>query len=236
MKNSFIKTTLLASVMFGVGVLNADIDMHLQFDQAKDSNGDAAPSSTLFFLVADTAGDGFSGESSSIGTGLGNMLAGDDYYYFDGDGGDDLILWRGDGSIMNFDGMFMADPTALNLGNYDGNVWSAGDRLAVVWMPDLNVDSSFTSDGDLFGLFSPDEATSGGDLWITPTDNSNSYWLQAFTEDSIMLPAGPGTGNLSSDTFIANSFIGAAVPEPSTYALVLGFLGMGVFFVRRRLR
>lgn len=233
---SSVIVLMTSSALFGT------VSFDLQLELLRDSGGNASPLSTLFLLIADTDGDGIDPlAGANIGSGLSSQLGSN--VFFDGSSGglgvDDRILWRSDlgqGSkpldpgvlgINITDGSF----TPLSTGTGSAGDWEVGDRLWAVWLPELSIVSTTLVDGTSFGKFSPSNDVSmlsGGNTWVTPVNGNTTHLLYGF--DS-------GAGKLGPiNTNLADFQATMTVPEPSTYALLLGAFGLVFVYFKKRKR
>jgi hypothetical protein len=212
---------VIAALLGGVSFAQAAITLETEFATLYDANGTTPiGAGKIGILVADTDGTGITNALNSILT-EGTFLGGNS---------DDLIV-AVFSSINNVNG----DPSTSGFSNisnltYSGN-FSAGDSLYLLWFPTITVAGSTVIDGTVYGIYRSDtiNSASGANIaFIAPPDNG-SYTLAAYLES-----IAPGSGVTAQD-FTASQV--AAVPEPSTTAILV-MLGIGgiLFQFRRRLK
>ena len=101
---------------------------------------------------------------------------------------------------------------------------SGNEEVAiVVWNSQTSL-----AEGDNYVVFTPSLAggeLSGGDEWVIPVSNENSY--KFFGTNTAY------EGNLDTSFFTLSKTV-TAVPEPSTYAVIFGALALGFVVYRRR--
>ena len=124
-----------------------------------------------------------------------------------------------------------------NLGPYSysgsGGSLAQGDELALRWFPDLTLteynNGQLPAAGDHYGTYSAGSTTpaDGGNAWVVPSDTGTTLDLDFYTSDS------GGGGNEAPSAGFASSTI-AAVPEPTSFAFMLGSIAVGAVFLRRR--
>ena len=206
---------LLASIVWGVMTAFANISITFIAENIRIDATSNAPSNSLGLLVADTNNDGF-----------GNFQPGnidiDDFI----DGGDDMVIFRTSPQFSDTTTGFFDTTPVLTF----RNGWNEGDPLAFFWLPELTLINTSVLPGDKYGLYAPiaGEESDGSQPWLTPGDLTAGYTLAFLTNDAVEF----GTGsNLPSAAF-ANLLV---IPEPQTYALILGGLTvLGLLIVRRR--
>lgn len=200
-----------------------DVSLRLKTDLLQTSTlGQAAPTSTLVILVADTSGNGFASlTGSSLGSGTGNVFSSG--FTLNG-ASDDLVLWRGDLSAFGTPGVLNESLFTLTLGTYGGRTWNAGDGLALLWFPSLDLSSTTASVGTSYGF-----VTGGTTAWTTPAGGSSAEDLFIFTSNSAV----NGVGSSSPSLLVASQTV-SAIPEPATNAALAAFAALGVAWYRRR--
>jgi len=206
-----IKTLLLLlPVLVLASPARASVSIDFNVDSVRNSLGIAVDTTSLGFLVADTAGDGF-GTISSGGISVGDYV-----------GSNDLIIYRADFSAFGTPGVWSQTTGALTL----SGGWSANDNIAFVWMPTLAISSNSVGAGVSYGLMS------NPGVWVTPNDGSQTtipYQLISTTNNALFTS---NDATLSISDLQSNASL-TTVPEPSTYALLLTGLGT-IYFLRRR--
>jgi PEP-CTERM motif len=106
---------------------------------------------------------------------------------------------------------------------------SAQGTLGQDYVVDLN-----NGTGTIFNLVLDTRSTlfSGNTAAIDPR---SSFWFETFLGPFPCLTCGDFAGSLTISDPSSTSGVSAAVPEPSTWAMmILGFLGVGIFTYRRR--
>lgn len=99
---------------------------------------------------------------------------------------------------------------------------TAGDQILLRWF-DLPSNTVTASAGSRYGQIRFESSTSdGSSAWVVPSDGA--------TIDLVFLTAKAG-GNSSDSLGVASAVV---IPEPSTYAFILGGLTLGVVALRRR--
>jgi hypothetical protein len=149
--------------------------------------------------------------STTAGIGFGNTLSAGSLNLGDLLSGTYQILGRAEAD-SSFGTTGSANLT-LTSGQYPN--LSTGDQLAIAWFPTLTAASSFSLiNGVSYGLFTVNASTA----WQVPAGGS--------TLPTINVPDGIQAAFLST----------SAIPEPSTYAALLGVAVLGLAFHRRRRR
>ncbi|QYM77608.1 PEP-CTERM sorting domain-containing protein [Horticoccus luteus] len=165
-----------------------------------DGSGTMVPAGALVLLVADTNQDDFAAFTAGSSLAVGSYL-----------NGDDQILGRAfTDSDATVAASFASIPLASNPSPGAFTALTTGDRLALVWFPQLDASTLFLSNGDAYGLFSSLSTTADGDPWTVPgaggTIMINFLTLSVGGEH----PETDGHAPL------------AAIPEPATFTLGLG--------------
>lgn len=167
-----------------------------------DGSGTMVPAGALVLLVADTHQNDFAAFTAGSSLSVGSYL-----------NGDDQILGR---AFADSEATAAASFTSIPLANNPSpgpfTSLTTGDRLALVWFPQLNVSSLVLGNGDAYGLISSRSTSDDGDPWTVPgaggTIMINFLTLFAGGEH----PETDGYAPLT------------AIPEPATFALGLGFI------------
>ena len=188
-------------------VCAAEVTITASAGRLFDADGNQLPSGRLVLLIADTAQDGFGTFISGRGLTAGSFLNGDDQ----------IVGRMFTDSLGETAGQFNAVQLSADL--------SAGDALAVAWFSTLNGSSAKLSPGDRYGLVfgsTPDD----GDPWEVPTAGSviSIYFLTSSA----------GGSHLDTEAYATHTV--SAIPEPSTYAALLGLAALGFTVYRRRHR
>ena len=231
MKTLFRFKPLLLLVALGPARLLAQgVSFDLQVDLLQTATaGVALPLTGLVLLAADTGNNGFGPVTvTSIGSGTGNVFSSG--LTLNGAAGDDLILWRSDLSGgFNLAGLLLAAPS-LTRGTYGDVTWGTGAPLALLWFPNLTIDSTNTVAGTPYGLVSGGSAL--GQPWVTPGDVS-AYQLYFITTNDTNTTGLDGT---SLPSLLVASHTVSAIPEPATTAALVGLGVLGFAMHRRRRR
>jgi hypothetical protein len=208
MKNLFLGI----GAVFAVSQLGAAVAISFNIDSVFTSSGASVPTSGLGMLVADTTGDGF-------GAILEGSLASGALV-----GSSDLIVYRASFETFGTNGVWSELASNLSL---SGN-WTANDRLAFVWFPTLTISSLTASNSISYGLLSDVS-------WVTPADgsfNETTYQSITTTNNGFFTP---NSATLSIPDSMARALLTVgAIPEPSTFALLAGVVGLGFASSRRR--
>jgi hypothetical protein len=122
--------------------------------------------------------------------------------------------------------------TAFDIPSSVLSTFSTGDEIALRWFPQITLQQyesgALPMTGYVFGTYSPSGGDpDGGDTWTVPADGSLIN-LDFYTMNS------DGGGNESALDGTASDVVVSAVPEPSTYLLVL--LGLPLLFWAYRRR
>lgn len=108
--------------------------------------------------------------------------------------------------------------------------WTTGDPLQIYWFPTLTTAATAPGYGTPYGSFRTDALQDNDGCtisWVTPSDGGVGDTLNFLTGvNSSYNPASAGyaTG------------LTAAVPEPSTYAMVFGVICLAGAIIRRKIR
>lgn len=211
---------VLCSTVSMLGFARATVTLDFQAEVLRTSLATGATpilQSSLILILADTTQNGFGTLQAGSSIGINQLVAGTD----------DRIVGIFNATLWGENGVFQNPAFSPDLSSVTG--WTAGDPLALVWLPTLNISSTSLTGGDSYGVFapaSPFSGSSGSDNWITPTDGNPGTFL-FFTDTASTL----GTGVFPSSSGQANLVV-SAVPEPSRALLLL--FGLGVCVLRRR--
>ncbi len=198
-----------------------NVSFDIEADLLKNSTangGGAMPTTGICLLVASTTDASFvttlnAGQSLAVGSFL--------------NGGDDQILFKMDLSTNGTPGVFGENPT-INTANFSANL-DGNDPLILYWFPTLTTASNtIPATAVPYGQFRTTTTQDGGQSWVMPAATTNNYRLYFKTTDGAIFP---GTHDAAES--LAN--LSTAVPEPSTYAVVM-LAGLGGVLLRRRLR
>lgn len=195
------------------------VTLQLNFGDFYSSDGVFATPGSKAILVVDAGQNGFVGDyltatadySGFAGTTLaeGNLIGGS---------GDDEIVYAGD--IVDDSGITgIADSITFNL---DGGI-DQGDELGLYWFPTVST-GSISGAVDEYGFFrsdSPSTVIDNSIAFVVPPDGTFS--LAALTPSA------------TSQSSLTNGDL-TAIPEPSSYATIVGLLGLAYAVSRRRRR
>ena len=126
--------------------------------------------------------------------------------------GDDIVLASFGLDSATAGGISGANSN-VNVINFSGDL-GVGDGLALRWYPTLKVDSPVVA-GNRYGQFTDSS-------WVLPSDGG-SIGLQ-------FLNVASGAGTFANSLAVST---GTVVPEPSTYAAILGLATLGLVGFRR---
>jgi len=157
-----------------------------------------------------------------------------DLYVGLGANANSLAMITSGGTVTTF------DTTGAGLNNPNGLVFGANGDLYVVNRNDPSVEqialnqvgTTFISSNPALGLNSPKDLAfdANGDLYVT--DNGNNTVTEYNAAGDLI---NTYSTDLDGPCYLAISPADLAVPEPSTYAMLFGGLGLLYYFNRRRL-
>jgi hypothetical protein len=178
-----------------------------------------AAAGSLVLLVADTTGAGFDALDSGPIT-VGSLID---------QAGNDLVVGQFSLSAAS---IFTQNEPTLNASQaftLSGN-WTAGDPLAIYWIPTLTTASTTVGSGVAYGEYTDITGLNGSAAWITPS-NGSTYGPMLFSTSGVF-----GTGNVAASTGYASHFTSSqvTVPEPALGALLAGGLGLLAAAITRR--
>lgn len=208
--------SLVGFFFIGPISVNAGVTVSLSVDSVYTATGDLPEAEGLGLLIAGLGGANFdsfafnAGDSIELGSSIGSSFR---------------IIHRADFSANHalFPGVWSESTGSLSL----GGGWNAGDILAFVWLPTLNIVSTTVSEGSTYGL-----ATYSG--WVTPNDGGSiSYQLLSDGGYGLFEFEAGTTLQLPDNQLRANHVV-SAVPEPSAFALIAGAAGLAFVSGRRR--
>lgn len=210
---------VLAACNVFVGAASAyNVTFDIQADLLKTSTGAAMPTTGICLLVASTSNAAFGTINAGASLTVGSFL----------DGGDDQILFKMDLSTNATPGSFVGAPSILTQNfsaNLDGN-----DPLVLYWFPTLSMASNtIPNTATQYGSFRTTTTQDGGQSWVMPGATTSGYRLYFLTQDAAIY--GPGS-HLPAES---RASFTTAVPEPSTYAMLL-LAGLGGVVLRRRVK
>lgn len=194
-----------------LGLTAHAVTISINGELIKDSEGSAAPQTSLVLFLASTSDSTFN-QLFPGSVGVGDLI------------GDELVIGRFDLSNAGTDGVLFGASTGDVPLSLNEN-WSADDPIALAWFPNLNSAATSITVSETYGLFT-DPSGSFGASWLTPA--SGDVFLEFDTEDASALFA---DGNIPADAGIASLNV---VPEPSTYAALVGICALGLALYRRR--
>jgi hypothetical protein len=177
-----------------------------------------APGGSLVLLVADTTGGGFGNLSQGAIT-VGSIIS---------HTSNDLIV--GQFSLTPASPFTQNEPVLNASGPFTlSGGWAAGDPLAIYWIPSLTSANTTVGGGVAYGEYTDPTGLHGSAAWITPSNGSTANTM-LFSTSGVF-----GTGNVAASTGYASKLTtSAAVPEPSTFALLGGAMGLTAAALRRR--
>jgi hypothetical protein len=208
----------VATVVALTVTAQAAVTLDFQADQLRNAAGVPLSEGALVVIVADTLRDGFSSLVDGGSLTINGILGGLDDRVI---GKYDLSVWEGDGVFQNPGGA----AGQFEMGNYTN--WNTGDPLAIYWFPTLTVGDQTVLAGTAYGRFLGPTG-SGGESWLTPTDNSPQVYTFFTTEGSTL-----GTGSFPANAGDASSTV-SAVPEPSVSVLAMAGAMFAMLGRRRR--
>jgi hypothetical protein len=193
----------------------ADVSINIgQIGELRNSAGSVIDVGSLGILVADQSNNGvLNAFQTTLMTGQ-----------FVGAGSDDRIL--GVYSAVNVGSGAVGFDFSSTTWTYSGS-FGQNDNLYFLWFPTISVGGSQVSAGTQYGQFRSDTKDDGGDIaWVAPADGSSNsiYSLTA------ALGGSPAVSNVEFTATLT------AVPEPSSYAALLGACSLGFGLLRRRKR
>ena len=209
-------TTLIASLLFSVSTFAA-YQVDLSIGAFFNADGTLVDEEYCYALIADVNDKGFgslellSGDTFTTGSFINSS---NDYLTITtgnlaGDDWEDPIPFLASGSItLNNDVLGLEGDEEVAI-----VVWNSQTSLA---------------EGDNYVVFTPSLVggdLSEGDAWIIPVSNEDSYSFYG-TNTAYY-------GNLDTSFFTLSKTV-AAVPEPSTYAVIFGAIALGFVAYRRR--
>ncbi len=209
-----MKKFLIAAAMLCIALasLRADVTIKFSGDSLLDNHGQPLANGSLVILLADV------GTSSTSPTSFETLVPGTlgigDYL----NGGRYQVLGRTYVDELSFEGQFAGIADSLSLGSGNFPHLNTGDQLAVAWFPTLIGSEHFgVPDYELLVGYSYGLYTLANDpFWQVPADGT------ILADNYAIVPGGT-----------AASYTVSAIPEPSTYAALLGLAVLG-FAVHRR--
>lgn len=180
--------------------------IHMDAEVLKTADGTPMPTTGLIVLTAGFSGS-FTGPTATSFTGI-----------------DEILLMKWDLSSFETEGVFSDVTIDLQV---DAG-WNAGVPLMLYWYPTLTLDSTEPGLGTSFGQYSDALGIDGSAPWVMPAA-AETVSLKFFTADATFLSAG---GSNSADAGRASLTVEAAIPEPSSVALLCS----GALLLARRRR
>lgn len=207
-----IKTVLsFAAKLSGLALFAASSAMAQSFAvefQAgilRDRFGNPLSDGSLVLLVADTGDNGFTSLLAGSDLSVGSFLNSDDQILFRAVVDSDQF---GVGSVVGSANLIFDEFPTLEVGH----------TLSLIWFSSVTGSSLTLTGGEDYGLFSAGVE----DDWIVPSASS-------LVELSFVTQAAEGS---YSDSLSIASF--SVIPEPSTYAALLGIASLGFAALHRR--
>ena len=206
-----VATTLLISHLSAFAQF---VTINLDADQLKTAGGTAMPTTGLVMLIASTT-------DTSFGAPIPSAFV----------TGDDVILWTWSLDSGFGAGVFSDKVENLQLGSPSiSTEWGSGDRLEMLWFPDLTIGDASPGEGTSYGRYR-DPATSGSGtdgsaLWVTPGEGA-TISLRFLMTDGIVSP-----GTVAASAGLASFTV---VPEPAEYAVIFGAACLLAALARKKL-
>jgi hypothetical protein len=187
----------------------ATVTVFFNVDSVFTATGEFVPATGLGMLLVDVDGNGFGSIVENSNLSSGSFVGSNDLVAFSKDFSDGPGIWT-------------ASPTLTLSGAFN-----AGDRIAFAWFPTLTTSSSAAPASVSYGLLSDSR-------WVTPgegLENAPAYQIistnpQGFASNSNTLEI--------ADALARAALTVGAIPEPSTFALLAGVVGLGFASSRRR--
>jgi len=210
MKKRHLLPLLFAAAAFFTVSARAAITINLTAGILYQADGTTpAPDGTLLQLVASTTDSTFTAPTPASFTG----------------GSSDDVVVASYALNHNTTGSAGGDFHSLQL-TLSGN-WNAGDPLLLRWWPTLTTSSSTPGANTTYGQFRTDATENGSTTgWVTPADG------QTVSLNFLDQAAGGTEPNSAGKASLTT----AAVPEPSTYALIVAGGFVCAWMGRRRKR
>jgi hypothetical protein len=208
-----VRLIALASLLCPVAALADPGFVTIDFSggDLRDSSGSILTAGTVL-LVADTTGEGFG--SFTVGS---SLTAGSFLNSYDQVLGTTNVLAGAD------EGQFIGSTSTsgtiqLMRGRY--STLSAGDALALIWLPDVTDTSTTLNSGQSYGLYTgtPQDTNSDHQVWTVPNGGSAALDLTFITNQGnsdSTIPAVDGNA----------AFSVSAVPEPADFSVIAGAVG-----------
>jgi hypothetical protein len=135
--------------------------------------------------------------------------------------GSEIMLWTGafDSSTTGFNGVMDIAPAPISI-----STLPAGWALMVQWFPTLGSAAGAPGNSTAYGQYS----TINDGTWVSPADAA----VVTFT---FLTLSGTGGNGTSADSLGFATSTTAPIPEPSTYAAILGAMALGFVAYRRRM-
>ncbi len=197
---------------------HAQVTFEIDADWVTIGSNTGIPDGNVFFLVADTANNGFNMPT------LGHFTAGNLW----GQSADDIVLVSfaaNGGSNFGTAGVQQTVISNLIYSSFTNATVAAGDHVGLFWFPSIayNATSTFITGNTGFGYF--DTGSSGSDAasWVLPADLTSDKAFTFATSNAQIFSSGNDVATFA-----------ATVPEPSTFALLGSLTALGYACWRRR--
>lgn len=215
--------TTAIGVLSAMSIASASVTIDFSIGEIRDAQGNGASIGSRGILIADVDGNGFTADyfmhdfvSASSSLAGGSISVGSLF-------GGDLVI--GEMEINDALGFSGFNGSFANL-QYPSGL-QPGTALALVWFPTLFEAEAIFTYGTSYGFYSNllvSEASGATMGFVAPSDGSINYL--AVIDELII-----GGSYIAVPT--ADDFTARAIPEPATYATLLGLAVIGLLLHRR---